>query len=74
MEKHQWNNFQIGSFACWLVGAILIIAPAAMLYSAWSTGEGMADTGNHIWSLLIGVVLLATGGTLHKIGMSRERH
>jgi hypothetical protein len=70
---YRWNNFQVAAFICWGLGGILILIPAALLYAAWSSGDGLMNTSPHIVSMLIGVVSLATGGTLHKVGQSRER-
>ncbi len=73
MNSHQWNNWQKSAFACRAAGSVLIVWPAYRLYAMWSGDGDISGTDGYIVSMLAGVVLLATGGTLHKVGMSREQ-
>ncbi|NLY02458.1 MAG: hypothetical protein GXY83_40765 [Rhodopirellula sp.] len=71
--KYRWNAFQIAAFICWGVGTLLIAIPAWKLYWSWKDSDGLIlNGGQFVGSLLVGIVLLASGGTLHKIGSSRE--
>ena len=67
--KHVWNKWQKAAFACWGVGALLIVAP--ILYMYLRSGPRGA-TNIVIGMIMVGLVSLATGGTLHKIGTGRE--
>lgn len=71
--KTTWNQFQIAAFVCWAVGAVLIVAPCWKIYHSYNDPYGQLDvSGTLVGTLLVGVVLLATGGTLHKVGERRE--
>ncbi|HUH04938.1 MAG TPA: hypothetical protein VML75_23230, partial [Kofleriaceae bacterium] len=62
----RFNNWQKAAFGAWGLGALLIIIGVANIGS-----EASASTA--IGLMVAGVVALATGGSLHKVGSSRER-
>jgi len=55
------------AFFCWGIGALLILIPVILIFVATP-----ANTWPHIIIIFIGVVALATGGTLHQAGTGRE--
>ncbi|MDB4614150.1 hypothetical protein OAH18_00530 [bacterium] len=69
---YRWNAFQIAAFTCWLLGALFICFPAVQLYTQADNFMPGSFFQSQIVAILIGIVLLATGGTLHKIGSGRE--
>ena len=70
---YRWNIWQILAFACWLIGGLLVAIPAYKLVQDFrGVGDQVESANSLVIAIVIGVVILATGGTLHKIGSSRE--
>jgi hypothetical protein len=71
------NSFQIAAIWCWSTGGVLIVLPTFAMLVIDENGSG-GDFG--LWlsrlsitGLVVGILLLATGAVLHKIGSSRAR-
>jgi multidrug transporter EmrE-like cation transporter len=69
--KH--NGFQKAAFWCWGIGAAIILICGAIIFVSFSHASDSDAPFIAIGFLIAGIVLLATGGTLHKIGSGRER-
>ena len=67
--KFRFNNFMKGAFACWIGGSLLILGGFVKVMGGIS--HGGVDS-NAIIMMVLGVVALAVGGTLNKLGKSRE--
>jgi hypothetical protein len=58
---------------CWLVGAVLILVPAALIAQAWNKHEDMKDPKACIIAAVVGLVVLGTGGTFYRIAVDSEQ-
>jgi hypothetical protein len=52
----------------WCIGGVMIVGTACMVVHAYRQPSFTGGVNGHIAALVAGVVLLATGGTLNKIG------
>jgi hypothetical protein len=70
--RYGWNNWQIAAFIGWGVGAILILIPLiTLLIMGWPSL--FAHFRVYLIPLLVGILVVAGGNILHKIGTGRER-
>ncbi|MGA2868744.1 MAG: hypothetical protein ABSF34_06255 [Verrucomicrobiota bacterium] len=69
--KH--NRFQKAAFWCWGIGGAIVLISALVIFISFEKASDSASPFVAIIFILIGILLLATGGTLHKIGTGRER-
>lgn len=70
---YKWNVWQITAFLCWIAGALAVLIPAVAIIRTFRGDARIDDVASHVVALTVGVVLLATGGTLHQVGTGRER-
>jgi len=61
------NTWKKAAIGCWIVGGIMIAIGASYVFGAFETKAGPTV----LWVLGIGVVIMATGGTLNQIGTGR---
>ena len=74
--RYYWNAWQLSAFACWLIGGLMILIPVFVVRQGMqSQGSdfGMGTAKTIIAVMCLGVVFLAAGGTLHKIGTGKYR-
>ena len=71
-SDYHFNSFHKAAFFSWGVGALLVVIPVASLLIS---GADMPSSRIPvlITFLALGIVLLAVGGTCHKIGSNRDR-
>ena len=70
MAKYKHNKYQKIAFWCWGIGSVIIIIPLILMFIFIEHGNLM---GYLAGSMLLGIIVLATGGTFHKIGEGREK-
>jgi hypothetical protein len=78
--RYRWNAWQLSGFGCWAVGAALVLVPAVALVSMLNSSLSQPATFAErlgapacVLILFSGIVALAAGNTLHKVGTGRER-
>jgi hypothetical protein len=74
MTEYKWNKLQKTAFVCWGLGGLLIVLPILILmFSIQTIMENEKLILGVMGSLLAGIVVLALGGTLHKVGTGRDQ-
>ena len=74
--RYYWNAWQLSAFACWLIGGLMVLIPLLIVGRAMMSPFSYmyGETGITLAVIIIsGVVFLAIGGTLHKIGTGKYR-